>query len=192
MTTHNGCRNYSPPALFNLLPSRDRRQLPQAPRPVRSWRGCAAVTYNLRSATESAMRPKPLLSASGITGGLLLASLLEAQAFMWCPTPIPGVLIKTCLCMPFTGSAGVSTRSRISPLREALLLSDLQQAANADWASRIEAFQQPRKYLSSRLYYACDINPGCTVSRNVAGPYVTYQYSCYMTARPGPCGSRRC
>jgi hypothetical protein len=156
-----------------------------------------AQCYNCRrsrrptSPTESAMRPTPLLSASGITGGLLLASLLEAQASIWCPTPIPGVLIKTCLCVPFTGSAGVSTRSRLSPLRQAVLLNDLQQAANADWASRIEAFQQPRKYLSPRLRYACDINPGCTVSRNVAGPYVTYQYSCYMTARPGPCGSSR-
>ena len=39
---------------------------------------------------------------------LVLMAVSEAQASIWCPTPIPGVLVKYCLCQFFTGRAGVS------------------------------------------------------------------------------------
>jgi hypothetical protein len=135
------------------------------------------------------MRTK-LLAATGVTACLLvLMAVFEAQASIWCPTPIPGVLMKYCLCQPFTGSAEVWTRSRLPPLRLVVLWNDLRQAANADWASEVQAYQQPRKFLSPRLRYACDIDRGYTVTRKVTGPSVTYLYSCYVKARPGPCGS---
>jgi hypothetical protein len=132
-----------------------------------------------------------LLSATG-TSCLLLLIAFEAQASIWCPTPIPGVLMKYCLCQSFTGSAGVSVPSRLPPLQLVGLWNNLRQAAKEDWASRVQAHQQPRRYLSTKLLYACDVDRWCTETRKVAAPSVTYHYTCYTKARPGPCGQRRC
>jgi hypothetical protein len=127
-----------------------------------------------------------LLSATG-TSCLLLLIAFEAQASIWCPTPIPGVLMKYCLCQSFTGSAGVSVPSRLPPLQLVGLWNNLRQAAKEDWASRVQAHQQPRRYLSTKLLYACDVDRWCTETRSV-----TYHYTCYTKARPGPCADRRC
>lgn len=145
------------------------------------------------STRKSTVRTKLLIAASGVTGCLLIfITAFDAQASIWCPTPIPGVLMKYCLCQPFTGSAEVWTRSRLPPLTLVSLWNNLRQAAKADWASEVQAHQQPRKYLSTRLIYACDIDRWCTETRKVAGSSVTYHYTCYTKARPGPCGQRRC
>jgi len=53
-----------------------------------------------------------------VTGLLLvLTSASEAQAGLWCPTPIPGVLMKYCLCESIKGRAEVSSPTPLSPLR---------------------------------------------------------------------------
>ena len=45
------------------------------------------------------------VAASGVAGFLIiLMPLCEADAGIWCPTPIPGVLMKYCLCESITGS----------------------------------------------------------------------------------------
>ena len=114
-----------------------------------------------------------LLAARGVTACLLaLTAVFEAQASIWCPTPIPGVLMKYCLCQPFTGSAEVWTRSRLPPLTLIRVWANLRQAANQDWASQVQAHQQPRKYLSTRLIYACDLDRWCTGTRKVVGSSV--------------------
>ena len=142
---------------------------------------------------ERAMRAKRLVAASGVIGCLLVfMATFEAHASIWCPPPIPGVLIKTCLCQSFTGRAEVWMPSRLSPLRLVGLWNDLRSAAKADWASKVQAYQQPRNFLSLRLRYACDVDRGCAATRKATGTVVTYQYSCYLKARPGPCGPRRC
>ena len=133
-----------------------------------------------------------ILGAITVTASLLSLAAFEAQASIWCPTPIPGVLIKYCLCQSFTGSAGVSAQSPVPPLQLVGLWNNLRQAAKEDWASRVQAHQQPRRYLSTKLLYACDIDRWCTETRKVAGSSVSYVYSCYTKARPGPCGQRRC
>ena len=137
------------------------------------------------------MRTK-LLSATATSCLFLLMAMFEAQASIWCPTPIPGVLMKYCLCQSFTGSAGVSAPSRLPPLQLVGLWNNLRQAAKEDWASRVQAHQQPRRYLSTKLRYACDVDRWCTKTRKVAGSSVIYHYTCYTEARPGPCGPRRC
>jgi hypothetical protein len=114
-----------------------------------------------------------LLAATGVTACLLaLTAVFAAQASIWCPTPIPGVLMKYCLCQPFTGSAEVWTRSRLPPLTLIRVWANLRQAANQDWASQVQAHQQPRKYLSTRLIYACDLDRWCTGTRKVVGSSV--------------------
>jgi hypothetical protein len=139
------------------------------------------------------MTAKLSKAASGIICFLLVfVTAFEAQASIWCPTPIPGVLMKYCLCQSLTGIAEVWTPSRLPPLRLAVLWNDLRQAAKADWASDVQARQEPRRFLSTRWRYACDQDQGCTVTRKVAGPSVICQYGCYAKARPGPCGQRRC
>jgi hypothetical protein len=56
------------------------------------------------------------VAASGVAGFLIiLMPLCEADAGIWCPTPIPGVLIKYCLCESITGSADVSSPTPLSP-----------------------------------------------------------------------------
>jgi hypothetical protein len=73
---------------------------------------------------------KPLKAAIGVIGFLLvLVTVFEAQAGIWCPTPIPGVLIKYCLCQSLTGRAEVSSPSPLSPLTLFGLWRDLGQAA---------------------------------------------------------------
>ena len=114
-----------------------------------------------------------LLAARGVTACVLaLTAVFEAQASIWCPTPIPGVLMKYCLCQPFTGSAEVWTRSRLPPLTLIRVWANLRQAANQDWASQVQVHQQPRKYLSTRLIYACDLDRWCTGTRKVVGSSV--------------------
>jgi hypothetical protein len=138
------------------------------------------------------MRTK-LLTATWVAACLLvLMHVSAAQASIWCPTPIPGVLMKYCLCQSFTGSAEVSSRSRLPPLTLVSLWNKLHRAAKEDWASKVQAHEQPRKYLSTRLIYACDIDRWCSETRRLAGSSVTYHYTCYTKARPGPCGQRRC
>jgi hypothetical protein len=138
------------------------------------------------------MRAK-VSAATAVTACLLLLmAVFEVQASIWCPTPIPGVLMKYCLCQSFTGNAGVSAPSRLPPLQLIGLWSNLREAAKEDWASRVQAHQQPRKYLSTKLLYACDVDRWCTEIRRVSGASVTYLYNCYTKARPGPCGQRRC
>jgi hypothetical protein len=109
-------------------------------------------------------------TASALIGLLLFSvSTGEAQASIWCPTPIPGVLMKYCYCQSFTGSAAVSTSSRLPPLQLVGVLNSLRQAAKADWASRVQAHQQPRKFLSTKLLYARDIDRDCRVTRKGLG-----------------------
>jgi hypothetical protein len=138
------------------------------------------------------MRTKFSAATAAAACLLVLMAVFEAQASIWCPTPIPGVLMKYCLCQSFTGRAGVSAASRLPPLQLLGLWNNLHRAAKEDWASRVHAHQQPRHYLSTKLRYACDVDRWCTETRKLAGASVTYHYACYTKARPGPCGQRRC
>ena len=73
-----------------------------------------------------------------VTGLLLvLTSASEAQAGLWCPTPIPGVLMKYCLCESITGRAEVSSPTPLSPLTLLGLRRDLNATAMVDWAGRV-------------------------------------------------------
>ena len=92
------------------------------------------------------MRTKHL-AASGVTGFLLaLMPLLDAHAGIWCPTPIPGVLMKYCLCQSITGSAEVSSPSKLSPLTLVGLWRDLDAAAMVDWVGRVQAREGKRRF----------------------------------------------
>ena len=115
------------------------------------------------------------VAASGVAGFLIiLMPLCEADAGIWCPTPIPGVLMKYCLCESITGSAEVSSPTRLSPLMLFGLWRDLNATAMVDWAGRVQV--RGRK----------------TTTRTVAGGSVVYKYACYAKARPAPCFSRYC
>ena len=138
------------------------------------------------------MRTKFSAATAAAACLLVLMVVSKAHASIWCPTPIPGVLMKYCLCQFFTGRAEVSAASRLPPLQLLGLWNNLRRAAKEDWASRVQAHQQPRHYLSTKLRYACDVDRWCTETRKLAGASVTYHYACYTKARPGPCGQRRC
>jgi hypothetical protein len=70
------------------------------------------------------------VAASGVAGFLIiLMPLCEADAGIWCPTPIPGVLIKYCLCESITGSAEVSSPTPLSPRKLFALRRDLNATA---------------------------------------------------------------
>ena len=138
------------------------------------------------------MRTKHL-AASGVTGFLLvLMPLFGAHASIWCPTPIPGVLMKYCLCQSITGTAEVSSPSKLSSLTLVGLWRDLNAAATADWVGRVQAREGKRRFLSHRWALACDPERDCTATRTIAGGSVIYKYACYAKARPGPCGQRLC
>jgi hypothetical protein len=77
--------------------------------------------------------------------------------------------MKYCLCQSFTGSAEVSSRSRLPPLTLVSLWNKLHRAAKEDWASKVQAHEQPRKYLSTRLIYACDIDRWCFGNKEARG-----------------------
>ncbi len=127
-------------------------------------------------------------SGSGVTGLLLVVMLsFEAHAGLWCPTPIPGVLMKYCLCESITGRAEVSSPTPLSPLTLFGLRRDLNATAMVDWAGRVQVRGGKRKFLSSRWTLACDRERDCTTTRTVAGGTVVYKYACYAKARPAPC-----
>jgi len=136
------------------------------------------------------MRTKRLITMSGVTGLLLvLASSFGAYASLWCPTPVPGVPIRTCLCESITGRAEVSSPTPLSPLTLFGLWRDLRATAMTDWAGRVQVRGGKRGFLSSRWVRSCDGERYCTTTRTVAGGY---KYGCYAKARPGPCGQRFC
>jgi hypothetical protein len=140
------------------------------------------------------MMAKRLILASGVTG-LLLALMPSARAHagLWCPTPIPGVLMKYCLCESITGRAEVLSPTALSPLTLLGLRRDLHATAMADWAGRVQMRGGKRKFLSSRWTLACDRERDCTTTRTVTGGTVVYKYVCYAKARPAPCfPSRYC
>jgi hypothetical protein len=140
------------------------------------------------------MRSKCLTLASGVTGFLFaLMPSVGAHAGLWCPTPIPGVLMKYCLCETITGRAEVSSPTPLSPLTLLGLRRDLNATAMVDWAGRVQVRGGKRKFLSSRWTLACDRERDCTTTRTVAGGTVVYKYACYAKARPAPCfPSRYC
>ena len=140
------------------------------------------------------MRSKCLTLASGVTGFLLaLLPSVGAHAGLWCPTPIPGILMKYCLCETVTGRAEVSSPTPLSPLTLLGLRRDLNATAMVDWAGRVQVRGGKRKFLSSRWTLACDRERDCTTTRTVAGGTVVYKYACYAKARPAPCfPSRYC
>lgn len=140
------------------------------------------------------MKAKRLMLASGATGLLLaLMPSVGAHAGLWCPTPIPGVLMKYCLCESIAGRAEVSSPTPLSPLRLFGLWRDLNATAMVDWAGRVQVRGGKRKFLSSRWTLACDRERDCTTTRTVAGGTVVYKYACYAKARPAPCfPSRYC
>jgi hypothetical protein len=139
------------------------------------------------------MRTKRLIAASGVTGALLvLMSLVEAHAGIWCPTPIPGVPMRYCLCESITGGAEVSSPTPLSSLTLFGLWRDLQATAMVDWVGRVQAREGKRRFLSHRWVWACDRERDCKTTRTVAGGSVVYKYACYAKARPGPCGQRFC
>src|SRR5262245_62078987 len=137
------------------------------------------------------MRTKRLIAASGVTGFLLLVLMpsFGAHAGLWCPPPIPGVPIRTCLCEYITGRAQVSSPTPLSALALFGLRRDLNAKAMLDWAGRVQVRGGKRKFLSSRWVRACDGERYCATTRTVAGGY---KYACYAKARPGPCGQRFC
>ena len=139
------------------------------------------------------MRTTRLIAASGVTGLLLiLMPSFSAHAGLWCPTPIPGVPIRTCLCESITGRAEVSSPTPLSPLTLFGLWRDLNATAMVDWVGRVQVREGRRRFLSHRWLLACDRERDCTTTRTVAGGSVVYKYACYAKARPGPCGQRFC
>jgi len=133
------------------------------------------------------------VAASGVAGFLIiLTPLCEADAGIWCPTPIPGVLMKYCLCESITGSAEVSSPTRLSPLMLFGLWSDLNATAMLDWVGRVQVRGGKRKFLSPSWSLSCDRERECTTTRTVAGGSVVYKYACYAKARPAPCFPRYC
>ena len=159
-----------------------------------------SIGYNFlirRSGCVSAYRDEQMrtkhLAASWVTGFLLvLMAALTAQAGIWCPTPIPGALMKYCLCRSLTGRAEVSSPSPLPPLKLIGLWRDLNAASMTDWIDQVQAREGKRRFLSHRWALACDRDRDCTVTRTTAGGAATYRYSCYAKARPGPCGQRFC
>jgi hypothetical protein len=115
------------------------------------------------------MRTKRLIAASGVTGLLVLASSFGADAGLWCPTPIPGVLMRYCLCESITGRAEVSSPTPLSPLTLFALRRDLNAKAMLDWAGRVQVRGGKRKFLST-----CDRARDCTTSRAMLGGSVVY------------------
>jgi hypothetical protein len=72
------------------------------------------------------------VAASGVAGLIIiLMPLCEADAGLWCPTPIPGVLMKYCLCESITGRAEVSSPTPLSPLTLFALRRDFECDSNA-------------------------------------------------------------
>ena len=139
------------------------------------------------------MRAKRLIAASGVTGLLLvLMPSFGAHAGLWCPTPIPGVLMKYCLCESITGRAEVLSPTPLSPLTLFGLRRDLNAKAMLDWVGRVQMRGGKRKFLSPSWTLACDQERDCTTSRTTMGDSMVYKYACYAKARPGPCGQRRC
>jgi len=103
------------------------------------------------------MRMKRLIAAGGVTAVLLvLMPLFEAHAGIWCPTPIPGVLMRYCLCESITGRAEVSSPTPLSPLTVFGLWRDLNATAMVDWVGRVQAREGKRRFLSHRRLLACD------------------------------------
>src|SRR4029077_11471548 len=97
------------------------------------------------------MMTKRLIAAIGLTGLLLvLMPSFGAHAGLWCPTPIPGVLIRYCLCEFITGRAEVSPPTRLSPLTLFGLWRDLNATAMTDWAGRVQIRGGKRGFLSTR------------------------------------------
>jgi hypothetical protein len=105
---------------------------------------------------------------------------------LWCPTPIPGVLMKYCLCESIIGKAEVSSSTPLSPLT-LFLRRDLNAKAMLDWVGRVQMRGGKRKFLSPSWTLACDQERDCTTSMAVMGGSVVYKYACYAKARPGPC-----
>jgi hypothetical protein len=76
---------------------------------------------------------------AAVTGLLLiLTPLFDAHAGIWCPTPIPGVLMKYCLCESITGKAEVSSPTPLSPLTLFALRRHLNATAMLDWVGRVQ------------------------------------------------------
>ena len=140
------------------------------------------------------MRSKRLRWASGVTGFVLaLMPSVGAHAGLWCPTPIPGMLMKYCLCESITGRAEVSSPTPLPPLRLFGLWRHLNETAMVDWVGRVQVRGGKRKFLSYRWTLACDRERDCSTTRTVAGSSVVYKYACYAKARPAPCfPSRYC
>jgi len=108
------------------------------------------------------------VAASGVAGFLIiLTPLCEADAGIWCPTPIPGVLMKYCLCESITGSAEVSSPTRLSPLMLFGLWRDLNATAMLDWVGRVQVRGGKRKFLSPSWSLSCDRERECTTSRTM-------------------------
>ena len=125
------------------------------------------------------------IAAIGVTGFLLvLMPMFEAQAGIWCPPHIPGVLTKLCYCQTLTGRAEILTPSKVSPLALIGLWRDLGQEARTNWSGQVVAEEGRRKVLSHRWRRACDREHGCEVSTKVVGRSTVYVYGCYAKARP--------
>ena len=138
------------------------------------------------------MSTKHLMAANAVTAFLLVLMVVsEAKASIWCPTPIPGVLMRYCLCQSITGRAELSSPSPLPPLKLFGVWRDLNAAAMTEWVGHVQAREGKKRFLSHRWLRACDQDRDCTVTRSVTGGSAIYRYSCYATARPGPCGSTR-
>ena len=124
------------------------------------------------------MRTKRQIAATGVTGLLfVLMPSFGAHAGLWCPTPIPGVLMKYCLCESITGRAEVSSPTPLSPLTLFGLRRDLNAKAMLDWAGRVQVRGGKRKFLSTSWTLACDQDQDCTTSRTPVGGSVVYKYA---------------
>ena len=118
------------------------------------------------------------VAASGVAGFLIiLMPLCEADAR---------------LCESITGSAEVSSPTRLSPLMLFGLWRDLNATAMLDWVGRVQVRGGKRKFLSPSWSLSCDRERECTTTRTVAGGSVVYKYACYAKARPAPCFPRYC
>ena len=82
------------------------------------------------------MSTKHLRAANAVTAFLLVLMVVsEAKASIWCPTPIPGVLMRYCLCQSITGRAELSSPSPLLPLKLFGVWRDLNAAAMTEWVS---------------------------------------------------------
>ena len=117
------------------------------------------------------------VAASGVAGFLIiLMPLCEADAGIWCPTPIPGVLMKYCLCESITGKAEVSSATPLSPLTLFALRRDLNATAMLDWVGRVQVRGGKRKFLSPSWSLSCDRERECTTRRTTVGGSAVYKY----------------